>query len=103
VRSCHIYNGSDAGAWVVLADSTAIPTTYAANTDASTGPGMVGDPFYVAANADVRIGTDFFGTDGWLTTTGFSVAMSSAAPPSNSDAGTFAAAPASFQVTCNGQ
>lgn len=101
VRACHFVNTTDSGAWVELADLTVAPTTYS-NTlaDAGNGPGMVGDPFYIAANSDLRVGTDFFGVDGWLTGTGFSVGVSTTAP---GDAGTFTAAGASFQITCNGQ
>jgi hypothetical protein len=100
VRACHFRNNSDAGAWFELADLTTIPTSYAANTDSDAGPGMVGDPFYVAPGADAVLGTEFFGVDGWLTGTGFSVGVSSTAP---GDASTFTAAGSLFQITCNGQ
>jgi hypothetical protein len=106
VRSCHFFSSSDAGAWAALADLTVIPTSFAQGMDAGAsdaGPGLVGDPIYLTAQADRIVGTDYFGTSGWQTTTGFSVGISTVGPVVDGGGTPFTAAANAFQITCNGQ
>lgn len=109
VRSLYIFNNTAAATYAVLSDSWQIPTSFANNQDASvsdSGPGMIGTPFLVPANGTLQLGTTFFGEDGWLTTTGFSVGMVtfSTQPDGGTDAGLWTpAAPNYFDITVNGQ
>lgn len=105
VRSCYVFNNTQANAWAVFADSTQIPTSFVNNQDASTsdsGPGMISTPYLVPTQSGVIIGTDYFGVDGWYTTTGFAVGMSttSSQGDAGTDAGWFAAAGNYFDISC---